>query len=306
MSESNFWDKAVLLNVVFKSFGVSRKLSDGQYQVDADKSKTKATKKICQSDELRAIGKHDGETRKLIACFSLPASQFKAGLYAVKIQAIDTIDAKLVSRQLERAGLVQEFLLKYPALIDRDKLPAVDGGLGSLFDSDDYPCEAEVREAFSLEYTYSEISAPGKLSSISKAMYDREKDKAAEMWRNVLEDGKALLRARMLGIVQHISERLSGSEDGKKKIFKDSLIGNALDFLNNFDFQDMAGDSELRVIVDQMAAALKGVTPADLRKDDALKDATAKAFDGIKQSLDAMMAIKPQRKIVFDDPLADF
>lgn len=295
-SGKSLFDEAVLLSLELRSFGTSRKLGDEEYKADAAKEKTRASKGILQSAELKAIRQYDAITRKLVSMYTLP-SQFRAGLYVLPLKALEKVDSILIDRIDGRNALVDAFCRKYPDLKWSDSLPADQGGLGSCYHEKDYPDVERVRESFEMKYSYTEFTAPGKLKAFSKALYDRESEKARETWKNAIEEGQALLRGAFAALVEHMRERLSGLEDGKPKKFKDTIVSNVLAYLDTFDARNIAGDAELQSLVKQMADTLQGVTPADLRKSDTVRARVAATTETIKTALDTMIVNKPGRKI---------
>lgn len=297
---ANIFDNAVLLSLELRVFGTSRRLKDSEFTVDASKEKTGASKRLLKSDELKAIGKFDAKTRQLVAIHTIP-SQFRAGLYLLPIASIELLDAQLQNRKVERQVLVDAFCASYQDIKWKDSQSAAAGGLGGVYKESDYPDVEEVRAAFGMSYTYAELSAPGKLSSINMAIYERCKAEAQECWRDAIDEGKAMLRAGFLDLVTHMQDRLIPGADGKPKVFRDSLLKNTVDFLQTFDARNLAGDAELAALVSQCASMLNGVTPDDLRKSETVKARVQAGIEGIKAALDPMVADRPVRKITFDN-----
>lgn len=302
--EKSIFDEAVLLSLELRVFGTSKKLADAEYQVDASKEKTRATKGILRSDELRAIGTFDGETRRIVNLYTLP-SKFRAGLYVLPLASIEEVDRIMRERQETRNNLIDVFCGAYETLRYRDSLPAEQGGLGAVYHECDYPDVSRVRAAFGMSYSYTEFSAPGRLRGISMAIYEREKAKAAECWRSAIEEGQALLRGAFASLIEHMSERLTPGSDGKPKSFKNSLVKNVIDFLGTFDARNLAGDVDLAKLVRQAADMLSGVAPEDLRKSETVRASVAAGVEKIKAQLSGMVTIAGPRKIALDDQWED-
>lgn len=301
MSEqTNIFDNAVLLSVEIKSFGTSRKLSQNEYDVDASKEKTRASKKILECDEIKAIRKFDGETRQIIMARSVP-SQFRAGTYLIKLSGIQALDEILTIRKDERQALVELFCNRYEQIRYTDSLPADQGGLGGCFRHEDYPAVDKVRESFQMTYHYTEMSAPGRLRDFSVELFRREQEKAAEIWRNAVEEGKTLLREQFNGILSHLLDRLTPNVDGTRKVFRDSLVENAVDFLNNLESRDLSNDTELLSLADEMKQAFQNITPNDLRKSDSAKNAITETANRIKVQVDSLLVTAPTRRIELDE-----
>lgn len=297
---NNLFDNAVILSLEIKSFGTTRKLRNEEYTVDADKEKTRASKKLLECNEMKSIRKYDGETRQLVMSRSIP-SQFRSGMYVVKLTAVSALDDILRVRQGERQLLIDRFLSIYEQIRYQDSLPADQGGLGSCYHDSDYPDLEKVRQSFQFLYSYTEVQAPGRLQRFNPELYRREQEKASEMWRNAVEEGKLLLREQFQGILSHLLERLTPNADGTKKVFRDSLVYNAIDFLNNLESRDVANDTEVLELASQMTALFNGVTPKTLRTNEALQDALTAKANEVKAKIDGMIGVAPVRHIDFDE-----
>jgi hypothetical protein len=299
--KTGLFDSAVLLSLELRVFGTSRKLANAEYEVDADKTKTGASKRLLKSDELKAISKHDAETRRIVALYTLP-SQFRSGLYVLPLASIEKMDSLLTERKQERVDLVNAFCGAYDKLKYIDSQDASAGGLGAVYKDSDYPGVDQVREAFSMAFSYTEVQAPGRLRGISMAIYEREKEKAADCWRSAIEEGQAMLRGAFASLIEHMADRLQPGADGKLKVFRDSLVSNVSDFLNTFDSRNLANDTELAGLVKKASDMLKGVAPADLRSNETIKAKVQASLDSIKAGLDSLtIGDKPARKIDFSD-----
>ena len=64
--QKSIFDNAVLLSLELRVFGTSRKLDNSEYDVDASKEKTRASKGILKSKELKAIAQFDADSRNIV------------------------------------------------------------------------------------------------------------------------------------------------------------------------------------------------------------------------------------------------
>jgi hypothetical protein len=283
----------------FTVLGSSRKLDASQYTTDAAKDKTRASKQICKSEELDAIKSLDGEIRAWIKGRTIP-SGVRKGLDALRIKAVPDVEVYLGEMAARRKNLVEVFAAKYVSLKWRDKLPASEGGLGSLYSDRDYVPEGEVCGSFEMSWNYLEFSAPGSLKTISSELFERADQECQAIFKNAIEEGKALIRGEFLGIVEHLRERLAPEPDGTKKKFKKTLVSNAIEFLQTFSSRNY-GDAELESLVKQTADMLSGVTPEDLRNSDTVRARVQAGAESIKGQLDSLLTDAGQRKIDFSD-----
>jgi hypothetical protein len=295
-NSQSIFDNAVLLNLSCGRLGINRKVDTGILAIDADKDMLHLSKSILQSPELDAIKRHDGQTAKLISKYSLP-SQFKKGIYLLPIRWVIDIDEVLTSRANERRELVLDFMRNYRTRVNE----AVK--LGSLYDLSEYPSEYKVEASFYFEYSFIECQTPAKLSSVSKAVFDKEREKAASQWTTARELGVQLLRASFADLVTHMVERLTPDATGKQKRFTKPLVSNLEEFCGElFDSKNsILGDSELSALVEKSKRLLSGVEASDL-KDDGLRESVLSGFASIKSALDGMINTQSRRiKLDSDD-----
>ena len=109
------------------------------------------------------------------------------------------------------------------------------------------------------------------------------------------------MRGMFADLVGHMVERLTPSPDGKKKIFKDSMIGNFKEFIGSFADRNICGDEELAALVQQAQNILAGKPVDALRKDEAVRQSVLDGMAAMKANLDKMVGDKPARAISIDD-----
>src|SRR5204863_2209183 len=171
-TQTNLFERAVMVSLEIKKLGLRRKVNAGAVQVDADKDMLAVSKKLLESPEYDAISSYDTETRAWLEHRSLPSS-FRSGIYLIPMTLITEIDQYLKGRQDGREALIEVFLLSYERLVDeaRDRLRA-------LFDIANYPDADTVRDSFSLSYQFVEFRAPGSLRKLDTALFEQERLKA--------------------------------------------------------------------------------------------------------------------------------
>ena len=296
----DLFSEAVVLNLTLRSMGTSRKLDDTQYEVDASKEKTTATKKICRSDELEAITKLIGEVRKWIKSRTVP-TKIKGGMLIMRLQLVPAMYAYIEEAQAKLCNLVEIFIAKYPDLKWRDSLPASEGGLGSTYDASDYPDVDKLYDLFEIACVPMEMGAPGKLKAIDKLAYEKAAAACKADMDSAVESARDLLLTEAQAIFTHLQECLIPGADGKAKTFKNSLVPNALEWLSNFNFRDFGSPQELRDMVERAKQVLQGVTSDSLRKSDQLKASIGATVSTIKSAIDVLVINRPGRKISLND-----
>ena len=99
-------------------------------------------------------------------------------------------------------------------------------------------------------------------------------------------------------LVAHLSERLSGAEDGKPKIFRDSAINNLSEFFDRFRSLSVRSNEDLDNLVAQAQSVIRGVAPQALRDDGSLRGQIANQLSSVQASLDGWMVDRPRRRIL--------
>jgi len=250
---------------------------------------------LLDSKELKDIKTLDGEIRQYLYRLALP-SLFRSGIYMVPIELVETVDGKLQEFKAERERLTGVLVEAYPRLKDE-----AEERLRSTFNEQDYPDAERLREQFSLSWRYISFDTPEKLRGINPAIFAREREKAEQAWEDATTEIRDLLRQSFAELVGHMAERLKPTDDGKRKVFKNTLVSNLSEFLATFDLRNVTDDAELKRLVDRAKQLLGNVNAQDLRDNEGLRDSMARSMTDIKGSLDTMLETKPSRAISFDD-----
>ena len=66
-------------------------------------------------------------------------------------------------------------------------------------------------------------------------------------------------------LVSHLTERLSGQDDGKPKVFRDSMIENLTEFFGRFRQLNVRSNEQLDQLVADAQRIVRGVEPQALR-----------------------------------------
>jgi hypothetical protein len=290
---SELVNKTVFLKTRFGAMGNSRKVSGDVLDTDANKERLKVSKTLLDSPELDAIKKADGKMRQWLYNTCLP---FDMGIMLLPIGLIETAEEKMKSYREERSKLVEEFLAVYPSLQD-----SAAQQLGSLYNASDYPVAEEIRQKYTFEWQYTTFTVPGSLKNISAALFEAEKEKMQETIANATADITALMRETLHKLVGHLQERLAPGDEGKPKILKESAIKNLNEFLDTLDLRNVTGDKELAAQGARARALVNGISAKSLKSNDELRSQILNGLDGIMDSLNDMVEVKPGRKFLDED-----
>jgi hypothetical protein len=303
MDVSSLADKTVFLKLRFGSFGNSRKVdleifkgliasTSGTSEVPStsqpDGDLLKLTKTLLDSEELDAVRKFVGKVRSYLEKRCLP---YDTGIHLLPCGLIEDVQTHLTTNRDEWQNLVNKFLAAYPSLCAKAAQQ-----LGSLYNPADYPSVEAVSKKFTFDWQYISFGVPGQLKGISKALFDAEKEKQANVLKQATDDITALMRQTLLEMTQHLMERLTPGEDGKPKIFRDSAVKNVQEFLNNFDLRNVTDDKALADQVTKLKALISGTDAESLRHSDVFRQKIREGMAEVTSVLSTMTEDKADRK----------
>jgi hypothetical protein len=87
-------------------------------------------------------------------------------------------------------------------------------------------------------------------------------------------------------VVGHLVERLSGSDDGTPKIFRDSIVGN------------VHSNEQLDHLVETAQNAMRGIRPGQLRDQNGLRRNIATQLSAVGSQLEGLMVDRPRRRVL--------
>lgn len=303
-------ENTLQLTVSFSRLGTRRAVPKSKAQVEVldagqvnvaerpEQDVVHVAKSILDSPELKAIASLDHSVRAYLSTRAVPAPMLKSGVFMVHADLVESIYTYLEEMKTRRDSLVEQFIDAYPKLIE-----AARDALKGLFDARQYPSSATVRNAFSMEWSLREQQVSGKLKTISKAIYDKEVEKAKGEVASMVQSVKDALAVSLSGMVNHLVERLSGEEDGKPKIFKGSTVENLTEFLDLYYKRTPDSENDtLAPLVEQAKKVLSGVDVKSIKSDTTIRERVAQGFAEIKSALDAMPAVsRPERAVTLAD-----
>ncbi len=168
--------------------------------------------------------------------------------------------------------------------------------LGQLYDSADYP--ASLHGLFKLEHDFPAVEPPDYLRQLSPALYEQEQARVAARFDEVIRLAEEAFTAEMAKLVSHLSERITGQEDGKPKIFRDSVVTNLSEFFQRFAQLNVRSSQQLDNLVAQAQRVVRGVEPQQLRDSASLRQHVATELAGVQSVLDGLLVDRPRRNIL--------
>lgn len=168
--------------------------------------------------------------------------------------------------------------------------------LGTLFNNADYP--ATLEGLFDLEVSYPPIEPPRYLVALSPELYRQEQARVRERFESAIELAEQAFAGELGRLMQHLAERLSGTTDGRPRIFRDSAIENIREFIDRFERLNVRSSQQLDELVAQARATVAGLAPRELRASRSLRESVARDARTIESAVDMFMADRPRRTIL--------
>lgn len=161
--------------------------------------------------------------------------------------------------------------------------------LGDLFDSSEYPTTDALTTKFAFGLTYIPLPDAGDFRvDVGNDALAQVKTDYEEYYSRQLTGAMNDVWARLHDVLTRMSSQLSYKSDGKKEVFRDSLVSNVIDMVELLDVCNVTGDSQMAALKDKLSDAMYGVTADVLREDTFTRDDTKRTVDQIIASLPSL------------------
>lgn len=177
-----------------------------------------------------------------------------------------------------------------------EMLSAARRRLGSLYNASDYP--ATLQGLFGITWDYPSVEPPDYLRRLNPELFELECQRVASRFDEAVKLAEEAFFSELNRLVSHLSERLSGNEDGKPKVFRDSSVENLREFFARFQQLNVRSNAELDTLVEQAQNVLLGVEPQQLRDNTSHRQQLATQLAGVQATLDGLMVDRPRRTII--------
>jgi hypothetical protein len=176
--------------------------------------------------------------------------------------------------------LVKAFVVIYPTLITAQAL-----ALGDMFKRDDYPSANEMMTKFSFRVNYMPVPSSGDFRvDVGNQAQAELKQRLESLTQERIDSAMADVRERLSTHLKRMSDRLTTDYVGgeaKQRRFHDTLVDGALELCDLTKALNVTNDTTLETARSQLEQLLVGVTPADLRKNEAIRQDVKKNVDAI-------------------------
>ena len=185
--------------------------------------------------------------------------------------------AQLNEHESEFQRLCNKFFVEYPTLIS-----AAAFSLGDMFNREEYPSVEDIMRKFKFSYTFSPVPTSGDFRiDINEQAKAELVTQYESSFNGRIESAMRDMWGRLHECLTHMSERLSTAEDGKRKIFHDTLLGNAKELIDVLDKLNITKDPQLEKARRELSSALLLLDTDMLKKSDEIRLQTKSKVDAI-------------------------
>ena len=199
----------------------------------------------------------------------------------------------------DQMDVLREQLVEAVEALDRkyDQLcSAARQRLGSLYNSADYP--STLRGLFAFEVDFPSTEPPNYLMQLNPRLYEQQRLRMVARFEQAVQLAEDAFIGEFNKVVGHLVERLSGSDDGKPKIFRDSVVGNLHEFFERFRSLNVHSNEQLDRLVETAQNAMHGIRPDQLRDRNGLRRNIATQLSAVGSQLEGMMVDRPRRRVL--------
>jgi len=215
----------------------------------------------------------------------------EGGVRLIRQDRVEEFDIQMREFQAELAEAVSTLDRHYAELKSaaRDRL-------GTLFNESDYP--ASLDGMFSIAWDFPSVEPPNYLQQLNPELYEQECQRVQQRFDEAIRLAEEAFIAELAKLVSHLTDRLSGSEDGKPKIFRDSAVDNLTEFFERFKSLNVHSSEQLDNLVSDAQRIVSGVEPQALRDSGVLRQHVTTELSRVQSVLDGLLVDRPRRNIL--------
>lgn len=228
----------------------------------ASKRAARVNKNLLADDmRLEAIQKYAADIRNWLNAVTIPWSDM--GVRLVTTTQFFDFKQALDERKAEFERLAADFIVAYPTLISAQAFK-----LGTMFNRDEFPSVDEIARKFSMSYTFMPLPEAGDFRvDIGNQAAEELRQQYEEAYNQRVQEAMSDVWGRLKSVLDKISERLTTDELGKNKVFRDTLVSNAIEVCDMLKYLNVTQDPELERARKLTEQALLGITADGLRKE---------------------------------------
>jgi hypothetical protein len=167
--------------------------------------------------------------------------------------------------------------------------------LGSLYNPADYP--ETLVGLFGVAWDFPSVEPPDYLVGLSPGLYEQERARVAARFEEAVRLAEQAFLEEFARLVAHLAERVT-DEGGEAKVFRDSAVGNLVEFFERFRSLNVRSNAQLDALVAEAQRAVRGTSAQELRDSGSLRRDVASQLSRVQTSLDALLVERPRRRIL--------
>jgi hypothetical protein len=284
------------VRIAFTWFGVRKSLNTEQKAQAADTfgaegSFLSAGKKLIDTSHsaFKSVTSVRSSIQQYWRAMTVPYPE--PGIRLIRRDEIQMFDIKLASLKQELEEAVSVLDEHYA-----DLKAAARRRLGSLFSASDYP--ATLDGLFTVAWEYPNVEPPAYLQLLSPALFEEESRRVAARFDEAVALAEQAFTEEFSKLVSHLTERLSGGDEGKEKVFRDSAVGNLVEFIGRFKHLNVRSNADLDALVENAQRIVRNVKPQELRDNQSLRQRIAGQLAGVQSQVEGLLVDKPRRNIL--------
>jgi hypothetical protein len=284
------------MRLSFAWFGTRKTLSSAQKSQAAESFGAEgdvisAGKKLIDTRDpvFRAVTSIRTRTGSYFKGISLPYPE--PGIRLIRQGDLDEINLHMGEFKDELAEAVRDLDGRFDELKS-----AARQRLGDLFNEADYP--ASLLGLFDMAWDFPSVEPPDYLQRLNPQVYQQECQRVQTRFDEAVRLAETAFTEELAKLVDHLAERITGEDDGRPKVFRDSAVENLQGFFERFRSLNIQSNAELDDLVDRAQRVVAGVEPQQLRDSGDLRQQLATQLSSVQSSLDQMLVDRPRRNII--------
>jgi len=284
------------MRLSFTWFGTRKTLSPGQKaqaaeSFGAEGSFLSAGKKLIdvKHPAFKAVSSVKNKATAYFKEVSLPYPE--PGIRLIRPDQLDEINRQMEAFREDLSDAVYHLDRAYAHLksLARERL-------GTLYNEGDYP--PSLSGLFAIAWDFPSIEPPSYLQRLNPEVYRQECERVEQRFSESVQLAEQAFTEELAKLVSHLTERLSGTEDNRPKIFRDSVVENLTEFFDRFRQLNIGSSEQLDSLVADARRIIRGVRPQALRDDTNLRQHVASEMSRVQSVLDGLLIDRPRRNIL--------
>jgi hypothetical protein len=211
------------------------------------------------SDHLKKIEKYSAKCRAWHGTQTLP---WMKGIALLPMENFFKYREQLGTMEGNFHALVADFIKVYPQLKSDQAFK-----LGKYYRADEFPDVETLPRRFKFEYNFLPVPEKGDFRiTCEDAIKADLAEQYEKMYQSKLADAMREPWNRLRDMLERMADRLADTEAGERKIFRDSIIDNAVEMCDLLTRLNVTKDPALEEARRMLERAIAGMDPKDLRE----------------------------------------